>query len=299
MKKNILIIGGTGFLGYHLSKFFKKGYFVTSLSKNRPQRRRRLKKIKYIYADISKQKELKILNKKKFHYVINCGGYVDHVNKQLTYKNHYLGCKNLINLLKNTDLKLFIQIGSSSEYGATRSPQSETTLGKAKTIYGKSKLAASKFLMSSKNNTFPFVILRFYQLFGPNQDSNRFIPFVIKSCLEDKKFPCSKCTQDRDFLYIDDAIKAVSKCLENIKNVKGKIINVGYGKPINLKKIINYITKKIGKGTPNYGEIKLRSDEINKLYPYLNNARVLLKWRPTITFEKGINKTIKYFKQNV
>ena len=79
---------------------------------------------------------------------------------------------------------------------------------------------------------------------------------------------------------------------------KRKIINVGYGKPINLKKIINYITKKIGKGTPNYGEIKFRSDEINKLYPYLNNARVLLKWRPTITFEKGINKTIKYFKQN-
>ena len=66
MKKNILIIGGTGFLGYHLSKFFKKDYFVTSLSKNRPQRRRRLKKIKYIYADISKQKELKILNKKNF-----------------------------------------------------------------------------------------------------------------------------------------------------------------------------------------------------------------------------------------
>ena len=300
MKKKILIIGGTGFFGYHLSKFFKKKkYLVTSLSKNSPLKKRRLRKIKYIYADISKQKELKMLSKKKFHYVINCGGYVDHVNKTLTFKNHYLGCKNLVNFFKNKDLKLFIQIGSSSEYGAMKSPQPEIKLGKAKTIYGKSKLAASKFLMSNQKNIFPFVILRFYQLFGPKQDDNRFIPFVIKSCLEDKKFPCSKCTQFRDFLYVDDAIKAVSSCLENIENVKGKIINIGYGKPINLKKIINYIIKKIGKGSPNYGEIKVRSDEINRLYPNLENAKNLLKWKPTITFKTGINRTIKYFKQNV
>ena len=66
MKEKILIVGGTGFFGYHLSKFFRNYYQVTSLSKNKPLKKRKLSKIKYTYADISKKKQLLFLKKKKF-----------------------------------------------------------------------------------------------------------------------------------------------------------------------------------------------------------------------------------------
>jgi len=299
MKEKILIIGGTGFFGYHLSKFFSKSYSVTSLSKDKPVKKRKLNNIKYIFGDISKKKEILFLRKKNFQYVINCGGYVDHINAKQTYNNHFIGCKNLVEVFKTENIKIFIQIGSSAEYGLIRSPQIEKKAGKAKTIYGRSKLKASKFLISQKKNTFPFVILRFYQLYGPNQDENRFLPFVIKSCLADKKFPCSDCKQFRDFLYIDDAVKAVKKCLDNKKTIKEKIINIGYGKPIKLRNVIKMIRQKINKGTPNYGQIKLRSDELKKLYPSLGNAKRYLKWGPKINFTKGITKTITYFKKDV
>ena len=86
MKKIIIIIGGTGFLGYHLCKFYlNKRYIVYSLSKNKPSKIRYLKKVKYLYADISKFNQLNILKNLFFNYVINCGGYVDHINKKKNF----------------------------------------------------------------------------------------------------------------------------------------------------------------------------------------------------------------------
>ena len=96
MNKKILVVGGTGFIGYHLIKFLKKkNFIITSVSTNKPKIIRKLDGIKYLCFDISNYKKFKILDE-KFDYVVNLGGYVDHSNKKLTYKSHFIGCKNLI-----------------------------------------------------------------------------------------------------------------------------------------------------------------------------------------------------------
>ena len=83
IKKIILIVGGSGFLGYHLSKFFlKKKWHVISLSLNPPSKFRKLSNVKYLNGDVSKLNQIKFLTKLKVDYVINCGGYVDHSNKK-------------------------------------------------------------------------------------------------------------------------------------------------------------------------------------------------------------------------
>ena len=51
------------------------------------------------------------------------------------------------------------------------------------------------------------MIIRPYQIYGPYQDLNRFIPIIINNCLQNRKFPCSDGNQFRDFLYIDDFVK--------------------------------------------------------------------------------------------
>ena len=98
MKKKILILGGTGFIGYHLAKeALRRGFDVSSLSKNTPVKKRYLKKVKYIIADISNKNFTKKIIKENFQYVINLAGYVDHSDHIKTYKSHYLGCKNVSN----------------------------------------------------------------------------------------------------------------------------------------------------------------------------------------------------------
>ena len=100
--KSILILGGTGFIGYHLAKnCVKKNWLVSSLSSNKPRKLRKLKRVKYIICDITNFKKLKKnLEKKKYDYVVNLSGYVDHKNKIKTYNSHYLGVKNLFNIFK-------------------------------------------------------------------------------------------------------------------------------------------------------------------------------------------------------
>ena len=297
----ILVVGGTGFLGYHLSKkCLKLGWKVTSLSTKKPKKKRFLKNVKYIFCDISKNNSLKKIPKKNFQFIVNFGGYVDHSDAKKTFNSHFIGAVNLSNFFLKKKIRSFIQIGSGGEYGNKRSPHTENNLSKKVPVsnYYKAKFLATNYLLTLfKRYNFPVTILRLYQAFGPNQDLNRFIPIIIDGCLKDKKFPCSNGTQLRDFIYVDDVVDAIIKSLRNKKS-KGEILNIGTGKPKKIKNIVKLIKKKIKKGKPLFGKILLRKDEQMKFYPNIKKAKKLINWYPKVSFKIGLENTIKSFKKN-
>lgn len=298
MKAKILIVGGTGFIGQNLiNKIKYNKYQVFSIARKKATKILK-RKITFKIIDITKKKSFLKIKKFKFNYIINLGGNINHKNAKENFKAHFVGLKNLINELDLSNLNLFIQVGSSLEYGSARSPQSEKIKCDPKSSYGKSKLSASKYLGSKfrlrKKN---FIILRPYQVYGPFQKFDRLIPQVIKSCIKNKKFDCTYGTQKRDFLYIDDMVDLILKILKT-KKIKSGIYNLGFGKPIRVNYVINLIKQKIGKGIPNFGKIKMRKDEIKLLYPSINKIKINFKWQPKISFKKGIEKTIKFYRKN-
>jgi len=297
----ILIPGGTGFIGYHLCLFFvKKGWKVFSVSKYKPKKNRKIKGVKYIYCDVCNKKDLRKILDDYYDYIVNLSGYVDHSKNESITRTHFLGCKNLVNNFKKKKPKKFIQIGSSIEYGKQKSPQKEIFLKKIDTFsfYGNAKLASTFFLLSLfKKEAYPISIIRPYLVYGPNQDNNRVVPFVINNSLEGNIFNCSSGNQLRDFLYIEDFVKAVYKSLKSVKN-NGEVINIGSGKPIKIRSLILKIKNLIGKGKPKFSKIQIRSDEPVKLYPDILKAKRLLNWNPKVTLEQGLNKTINFYKKN-
>ena len=302
MKKRILITGGTGFIGYHVAKkCIDMGWEVVSLSKGKPNSIRTIKKVKYLIGYLTKKKDLKVL-KKKFDYVVNAAGVVDHSTNKDVFKAHYLGCKNLANFFVKKKIKLFLQIGSCVEYGQQKSPQKENFNSKMtnlKSMYSKGKLAASRYLLDLHNKyKFPVIVFRLYLNYGPNQDFNRFLPIIIDGCMKDKKFPCSSGIQYRSFTYVDDLVRAIIIALKK-PQLSGHIFNIGNNKPVKIKKIIQYVNKYVKKGKPLYGKIKFRKDEIKYLYPNISKAKSLLNWQPKISFSKGLDKTINYYKSNI
>ena len=166
-------------------------------------------------------------------------------------------------------------------------------------MYSKGKFAASEYLMElHQKYKFPIIVFRLYLNYGPNQDFNRFLPVIIDGCIRNKKFPCSSGMQYRSFTYIDDLVRAMIIALKK-PMLSGNIFNIGNDKPVKIKRIIQYIQKYVNKGTPLYGKIKFRKDEIKSLYPNISKAKLLLNWQPKISFSKGLTKTIKYYKSTI
>ena len=108
MKKTILIIGGSGFIGQNLIRElnFSK-YKVISASRSIPKKYNKSNNIKYISLDVSKKSHFKRI-KDKIEIVINLGGNINHANKKETYNSHFVGCKNLVNYFKDKGLHIFI-----------------------------------------------------------------------------------------------------------------------------------------------------------------------------------------------
>ena len=294
--KKVLITGGSGFIGFHLAKkCVKLNLEVTSISRNNPPKRRRLKKVQYIKCDLTKKSEVKNKLKKQYDYIFNLSGTVNHNNKKKTFLSHYQVVENLTKRYQNSPPKMFVQLSSSAEYGGISKPPEETLNCKPKSFYGRAKFKSTKYLINLfKKNSFPVVIFRLYQAYGPYQDTNRLIPIVINSCKKNLSFNCSDGNQYRDFVYIDDVVDVFIKCLKN-KNIFGQIYNLGTGKPIKIKKIIEFISQYYKGGNPLYGKIKLRKDESKLIYANILKIKKDFNWKPKNTFKKGLNKTLKFY----
>lgn len=293
-------MGGTGFIGHHLSKkFLKHNNIVSSISQKKPKKKFFIKKVNYLFCDISNKKKLfKILENKSFDIVINCGGYVDHSKKEKTFKSHYLGCKNLVDFFKSKKIIKFIQIGSSLEYGDSKCPHKETArinIKKLKSSYSKAKYLATEYLMKQKKkNDFPCLVFRLYLTYGPKQDVNRLIPIVINHSLKKEKFLTSDGLQYRDFIYIDDVVKIIHKSSKS--NYSGEIFNLGSGEKTKVKYLINLILKKIKFGHADFGKIKLRPDEQKFSYSSMKKTKKYFKIKFFKDLESGLDKTIDYYK---
>ena len=86
MNNNLLVVGGTGFIGSSITEeALRQGYNVTVISKGHVPLEKKTKRITYISVDITNKTDLLIeLDKHNFNYVINLAGYVDHNNKAET-----------------------------------------------------------------------------------------------------------------------------------------------------------------------------------------------------------------------
>tara|TARA_A100001011_G_scaffold274743_1_gene284236 strand:- start:1916 stop:2812 length:897 start_codon:yes stop_codon:yes gene_type:complete len=294
LKKKILIFGSSGFFGRNLIKvLLKQNIFrIVCLTKNRKNfispliKNIHIKKINFLNFE----KKLKL---KKFDFVINFAGNINHSNKSETFEAHYKLVKKIVNYIKETNSGYLIQAGSSLEYGRIDSPQKESNVCSPNSCYGKAKFLSTKYIAK---NLKKYVIVRPYQVYGPFQKKDRLIPIIIDSCLKNKKFACTEGKQKRDFLFIDDFIELMLKILKT-KKIQSGIYNVGNGKSVQVKRVIALIKNKIGKGIPMYGKIKMRKDETKVLYPNLTKVKKTFKWRSKTSLGKGIIKTINFYKR--
>jgi nucleoside-diphosphate-sugar epimerase len=297
---HLLVIGGTGFIGHHLLRAsHQKDWKMTSVSLNPPPKERFVDDVCYLNFDMTDRSLVKKHLDKDYDYVVNLGGYINHELFKDGGRNlidtHFITIQNLVEVLPRNKLKRFVQIGSSDEYGNAAAPQNEKMREQPISPYSLAKVASTHFLqMLHRTENFPAVILRLFLTYGPGQDTDRFLPKIICSCLNNDTFPVSAGEQLRDFCYIDDTVSAIFKGLEK-QEVNGEVLNVASGEPVKIRDMIEKVCALTGSGKPQYGKVSYRPGENMALYANISKGKKILQLEPRTNIDIGLQKTINYF----
>lgn len=271
-RKSVYLIGGCGFIGKNLSQYLSgQGYLVTVFDKfidkeffsNQPQ-------VKTVLLDLVEDKISQ--DYQTPDYIINLASIVT-AERDFSLFDGLISSnlKVLLNLyerFKNDKaLKLFVQFGSSEEYGNEGSPFVETMREAPNSPYALVKqLTVNTALMLYRNYGFPAMVVRPGNLFGKYQNTSKFIPYVIQQLKKGASLNVTPCEQKRDFIYAEDFAWCIEQILSHSDHAAGEIINVASGESISLKDVIEICRKQIcSQSKINYGALPYRENEVMDL----------------------------------
>lgn len=199
--------------------------------------------------------------------------------------------------LKLPSLEKFIFLGSCEEYGSIDVPFIESSQELPSTAYGLAKLSTTRYLQAlSRIYDFPSLILRPSVVYGPGQNEKMFLSDLITHLLNNKKFDMSRGEQTRDFVFIEDIVRAILLAIE-VKKVNGEIINISSCSPILIKDLAREVANLVHDDAFNlisYGTKDYRLGESMHYFADNSKSKTLLAWFPQITLTEGIRRTIEW-----
>lgn len=308
---NILVTGGAGFIGSHLTdKLLSLGHRVTVLDNLANGKEDNLKdasknsNFTFVKGDILDKTTCEATTKNiDIVYHLACLGVRHSLHSP--FENHRVNAEGSLNVLeasRKNKIKRFFYISTSEIYGDIKQfPIDENGVPLPKTVYGASKLAGENYAYSyftcfGMDTT----VLRIFNNYGPRAhyegDAGEIIPRSIVNILYGKApiiFGDGQVT--RDFFYVKDTADALA-CLLNINNINGEIINIGTGVEITMKQLLEKLIEEM-KSELKINYLEDRPADVPRLWVNPSKFRGITGFKASYSFEQGLKETIDYYKQ--
>jgi dTDP-glucose 4,6-dehydratase len=318
MGRTVLITGGSGFIGTNIIRRLLATTKVNILVFDRatrvgrtenlpatPEVRRR--RVHVIRGDITKQSDVEHAVKRS-DIIVHLAAQT-HTVRSLTdaiptVKTNVLGTTVLLESAVRYRVNRFILFSSSEVYGNQMPgiPMDEMHPLNPVTPYAASKLAADRLAYSYfLTKGLPVTILRPFNAYGPYQHPEKMVPLFITRLLRNQPITLNYAgKQSRDWVYVEDHARAVELVLRaKDAHVHGEVFNIGTGITTPIRDIAHMILKVLGKNPKKFLRFARSSapETMGNVGISKKAARVLV-WKPSLTLEAGIRKTVEWYTAN-
>ncbi|MBN1385124.1 MAG: SDR family oxidoreductase [Elusimicrobia bacterium] len=305
----ILITGGAGFIGSHLcDRFISKGHYVicmdnllTGSLKNIAHLKKE-KRFRFVNHDVTKYISVDGTVDAILHFA-SPASPIDYIKLPIqTLKVGSLGTHNALGLAVKKRAR-FLLASTSEVYGDPLvHPQKESYWGNVNPIgprgvYDEAKRFAEAITMAyHRVHKIDTKIVRIFNTFGERMrlDDGRVVPNFILQALRGKSLTVyGNGRQTRSFCYVSDLVSGIVKLLNSSLN---EPVNIGNPKEYSILQFARMILKLTNSKSRLVFE-KLPVDDPKVRQPNIARAKKFLKWSPEIPVEKGLERTIKWFKK--
>ncbi len=313
----ILVTGCAGFIGFHVSKKLISEnlsligidnintYYDTDLKKNRLKILKKSNKFEFIKVDLNNYNKLKnIFKKNSIKYVIHLAaqaGVRHSIKSPEDYFNSNIsGFFNLIQCLKNNNIKHCIFASTSSVYGNSRKfPINENdNTNNPLTFYAASKKTNEVMAYSYSNiYNIPFTCIRLFTVYGPYGRPDMALFKFVKLMLSSKKIKLYNYGKHvRDFTYIDDVTKSIFKLIKKPPKSKPKynVFNISSNNPKNLINFINEIEKNLNIKAKKL-KVGIQIGDVVKTNGSNKKIEKFINYSPKSNIKYGIKEFINWY----
>ena len=324
---NWYISGGCGFIGLNLIKFILDNQLgniriLDNFSVGKETDLSKITKFSYLYdKDFPKLfdnveliegdlRDYNLLERSLnntdivVHLAANTGVGPSIDNPIIDFENNSLGTLNILEAAKNSEVKKFIFASSGAPIGETKPPIHEEVVPHPVSPYGASKLSGEGYCSAySHSFNLETIILRFSNVYGPGSKSKQsVIAKFIKQAIKGDKFTIyGDGTQTRDFIYVDDLVRAIIAAANVKYKCKGEIFQIATNEEESVINVTKKIINELKKNNIMVQEIKYSEfpkGDVRRNFSLIKKAEDILKWKPKVDLKEGLEKTIKYFIDN-
>lgn len=317
--KKVIITGGLGFIGSNLAiRLVALGADVTLVDSLIPEYGGNIWNIEPIknnihvnFSDVRDEYSIQYLIKEK-DFLFNLAGQTSHLDSMNNpYPDLEINVRSQLSILEacrhfNKDIKI-IFASTRQVYGKPQYlPVDESHAISPVDINGINKMAGESYhLLYHKTYGMRTSVLRLTNTYGPRmriKDTRQtFLGIWIRNIIEGKKIQIyGDGKQIRDFNFVEDVVDALLLCAAS-ENSNGQIFNLGANPPLSLLETALLIQKINRNG--DYEIIDFPQDrksiDIGDYYANFHKIKSLLGWQPKTSIQKGLEKTLKYYHQNI
>ncbi len=315
MLKKVLVTGVAGFIASKVCEFLcQEGvevigvdnlndYYDVRLKEFRLEQLKGFKNFTFYKVDIEDKASLaKLFKHHQFDVVYNlaarAGVRYSMENPGVYISTNLVGTLNLLDLMRAQGMKKMVLASTSSIYAGQKMPFNEDlAVNEPISPYAASKKAA-ELLCYSYHYLYgmDISVVRYFTVYGPAGRPDMSIFRFIRWIKEEKKLEVfGDGSQARDFTYVDDIARGT--ILAGKKQLGYEIINLGGGKnPISISTIIQKLEHLIGKKCITENK-EFHKADIKETWADISKAERLLGWKPQISLDEGLKRTVDSFKE--